>query len=86
MRELWAGAGLEAVETREISVQRTFASFDDYWTTVRGGPSVGRALAAMTPHDTALLQDRMRARLPADAGGRIICNARANAVKGRAPH
>src|SRR5215207_4622158 len=27
MRDLWAGAGLESVETREISVRRTFADF-----------------------------------------------------------
>ena len=29
LRSLWTGAGLEAVETREITVQRTFADFDD---------------------------------------------------------
>lgn len=85
MRQLWTGAGLEAIETREISVQRTFADFDDYLMTIRGGPSVGRALAAMTPADTALLQERMRARLPIEATGRITGSARANAVKGRVP-
>jgi SAM-dependent methyltransferase len=83
MRTLWTGAGLEAVDTRVISVQRTFADFDDYWATVLLGPSVGPKLAAMMPPDIALLQSRMRARLPADATGRITCNAHANAVKGR---
>ena len=86
MEQLWTGAGLETIETKEISVQRTFANFEDYWTTIHGGPSVGRALATMTPHDTALLQERMRARLPADASGQITCSARANAVKGHVPH
>ena len=85
MRDLWTGAGLEAVETRELTVQRTFADFDDYWASVRGGPSVGRALAAMGPEDLALLQARMRAILPIDAGGRITYGARANAVKSRVP-
>lgn len=85
MRDLWTGAGLEAVETREITVQRTFADFDDYWTTALGGPSVGAKLAAMTPEDLTVLKARMRARLPADASGRITCSARANAVKGRVP-
>ena len=33
--------------------------------------------------EIALLKARMRARLPADANGRITCIARANAVKGR---
>jgi SAM-dependent methyltransferase len=83
LRELWTGAGLTAIETREITVQRTFADFDDYWTTVLGGPSVSGKLAAMAPEDLARLKERMRACLPADATGRIAYSARANAVKGR---
>ncbi|HLM54890.1 MAG TPA: class I SAM-dependent methyltransferase [Pyrinomonadaceae bacterium] len=83
MRDLWAGAGLESVETREITVRRTFADFDDYWTTVLGGPSVGPQLAAMVSEVRELLKARMRARLPSDASGRITYSARANAVKGR---
>ena len=85
MRDLWAGAGLGAVETREIDVRRTFADSDEYWATVLGGPSVGPQLAAMAPEDIALLKARMRARLPADADGRITYGARANAVKGLVP-
>lgn len=85
LQELWTGAGLEAVETRQISVQRTYADFDDYWTTVRRGPSTATKIAAMTPADTARLQERVRARLPADEAGRITYSARAHAVKGRVP-
>ena len=86
MRELWMGAGLEAVETREIPVQRTFADFEEYWTIVLTGPSVGPSLAAMEPEALAALKERMRANLPADAAGRITYGARANAVKGRVPN
>jgi len=86
MRDLWAGAGLDSVETLEITVQRTYADFDDYWATVFGGPSVGQQLAAMSPEQLAHLCARMRARLPADATGRITYRARANAVKGRVPN
>jgi SAM-dependent methyltransferase len=85
MTDLWSGADLDAVETREITVQRTFADFDDYWTTILGAPSVGPKLAVMTSEDIAVLKARMRARLPADAAGRITYSARANAVKGRVP-
>jgi SAM-dependent methyltransferase len=85
LRDLWTGAGLEAFDTREITVQRTFTDFDDYWTTIFGGPSVGATLAAMGSDDLALLESRMRARLPADATGRITYSARANAVRGRVP-
>jgi hypothetical protein len=85
MRDLWTVTGLDAVETREIPVQRTFANFDDYWTTVLMGPSVGPKLAAMASEDIVLLKAKMRAHLPADANGRITYSARANAVKGRVP-
>jgi SAM-dependent methyltransferase len=85
MRSLWTGAGLGAVETRVIRVERTFDDFDDFWTTILMGPSVGPQLAEMAPGDTALLKARMRALLPADATGRITYDARANAVKGRVP-
>ena len=85
LRELWAGAGLTAVETRQIVVQRTFADFDDYWTTILGGPSVSARLAAMGPRETAELKTRMRAHLPPDAAGRVTSSARANAVKGIRP-
>jgi len=71
LRELWTDAGLEAVETREIAVQRTFTDFDDYWTTILAGPSVRPGLAAMTSGEIGRLQARMRARLPTDAAGRI---------------
>jgi SAM-dependent methyltransferase len=85
MHDLWTGAGLDAVETREIIVQRTFADFGDYWTTILGGASVGPILAVMGSDDLELLKTRMRTRLPADATGRITYGARANAVRGRVP-
>ena len=86
MRDLWTDAGLVRVETREIIVQRTFIDFDDYWATIRGGPSVGPQLTTMAPEELAHLEERMRACLPADAAGRITYSARANAVKGRVPN
>ena len=85
LRDLWTGAGLVEVETREITVQRTFADFDDFWATSRMGSSIRPMIAAMTPGDAELLERRVRARVPADASGRVICSARANAVKGRRP-
>lgn len=86
LEELWTRAVLEAVETRVITVERTFADFADYWTTIFGGPSVGPRLAAMSSTDQARLKARMRDRLPADNTGRITYQARANAVKGRVPN
>lgn len=85
MHALWTGAGLQAVETREITVERTYADFQDYWATVLKGPNTGRQLAAMAPGDIARLTARMRDCLPADRAGRITCRGRANAVRGIVP-
>jgi ubiquinone/menaquinone biosynthesis C-methylase UbiE len=85
LRGLWAGAGLEAVEAREIAVRRTFADFDDLWMTKLKFPTIAPVVAAMAAADVETLKSRMRAALPADAKGRITYGARAHAVKGRVP-
>jgi hypothetical protein len=83
LRDLWVGAGLKKVETREIDVKRTFANFNDFWITILGGPSVGPGLAAMGSKDLGDLKARMRARMASDGVGRINLSARAIAVKGK---
>ena len=85
MRALWEGAGLVEVETREIGVTRTYADFEEFWTINLGGANLASVLKSKPAADVALLKERLRARLPGDASGRINCVARANAVKGRAP-
>jgi SAM-dependent methyltransferase len=86
MRELWRGAGLQDVETRQITVQRTFADFEDYWDVTLLSASVAPTMAAMSAADRDGLKNRLRARVTADAAGRIICSGRANAAKGRVPN
>jgi SAM-dependent methyltransferase len=81
-RRLWEAAGLRHIETRPITVQRTFASLQDYWDTLIGGPSVGATMRALSARDAAVLRQRLSERLPADAQGRITYAATANAVKG----
>lgn len=83
MQQLWADAGMAAVETRQIKVHRTYADFDDYWATTLLGPSVGPTVAAMAPEKVEFLKQRVRASLPAEPDGRITQAAWANAVKGR---
>ena len=85
LRDLWTAAGLDAVDTRKIMVQRTFADFDDFWT-ITLGSSVGQTVASMASSDVELLKTRLRARLPADAAGRITYGAHANAITGRVPN
>ena len=85
LRRLWTGAGLAAVQTREITVQRTFADFDEFWSITLLSPSVGPSVASMPSDQVELLKSRVRARLSADNAGRITCAGRANAIKGHVP-
>lgn len=85
VRELWACAGLEAVETREITVQRSFADFDEFWAMSTKTGSIRQPLAALAPEDVERLKAQVRARLSPEPFGRMICVARANAIKGRVP-
>ena len=85
LRDLWSAAGLEAVETREIAVQRTFADFDDLWTISMKAPTLAATVAQLPAPDMEAVKARLRARLPADKDGRITYAARANAIKGRKP-
>ena len=85
LRDLWNGAALEAVETREIAVQRIFADFDEFWNIGLIGNSISPILARMAPADAEAVKARSRARLPANSSGRITYSARANAIKGRVP-
>jgi hypothetical protein len=83
LHALWTAAGLEAVETREIVVERSFATFEDYWatSTITGG--VRPTLDAMSTRERDALKARVRARMPTDADGRVTWRGRANAAKGR---
>jgi SAM-dependent methyltransferase len=85
MRDLWAGAGLEAIETREITVSRSFADFEDFWNQSTLTGSTRPMIAAMQPADVDRLKARVRVRMAADAQGQITHSARANAIKGRVP-
>jgi ubiquinone/menaquinone biosynthesis C-methylase UbiE len=83
LKRLWVEAGMEAVETREITVFRTFVDFDDFWTTTLSAASIGPSIAALPAGQADRLKERVRARLPADKAGRITYAGCANAVKGR---
>jgi SAM-dependent methyltransferase len=81
--DLWSAAGLEAVETREIAVERTFATFEDYWSTSTITGGVRPTLETMSMSERDKLKTRVRTRMPIDVSGRVVWSARANAVKGR---
>ena len=85
LRQSWTDAGMVDVETRELVVERTYVDFEAFWTAARKGPGIGPRLSELGAGDGKLLKERLRERLEADARGRITCDARANAVRGRRP-
>ena len=86
LRDLWITAGLDAIETREITVQRPFTDFDDFWTANLLNPRVRPVVASMPPGELERLRARVRERLPSDdATGVVSYTATANAIKARMP-
>ena len=85
LRKLWADAGLERLETREIVVQRSFADFEDFWATSLLSPLLSARLAGMSAGDVERLKNAVAGRLLPEADGRILCSGRANAIKGYRP-
>jgi hypothetical protein len=70
LQHLWTTAGLDAIETREITVRRTFTDFDDFWTANLLNPRIRLAIAAMPTGELERLRARVRERLsPDDATG-----------------
>lgn len=82
LRALWSAAGATGIETRVIRVQRTFASFEEFWN-IAMTSSVGTVIKKIPLTDAERLKSRVRERLPADADGRVTGTAHANAIKGR---
>jgi ubiquinone/menaquinone biosynthesis C-methylase UbiE len=81
---LWQDAGLIDVESREITVERSFDCFDDYWTMAMAAPAVAPRLAVWPAERVDELKVRLKARL-GGAAGAFTTQARASAVKGRVP-
>lgn len=82
---LWEGAGLQAVETREIVVQRRFESFEAFWEIARSTAATRGLIEKMTPEQAERLENGVRARMVTDDAGCVIHTARANAVRGLVP-
>jgi SAM-dependent methyltransferase len=82
LEALFAGSGLDAVETRAVDVPTVFTDFDDYWGPFEGGQGPAPAYCVSLPADRrALLRERLRELLPAGPDGSISLVARAWAVR-----
>jgi hypothetical protein len=78
---LWARHGVRDVTEQPITVDTTFPSFDDYWTTFLGGIGPAGAFLQGVPEETRVaIRDRLRERL---GEGEIPLTATAWMVRGR---
>jgi SAM-dependent methyltransferase len=85
MRGLWAGAGLEQIETRVIRVQRRFADFEEYWQACLHGGSTKQVMEKLPPSQAQAIKDSCRAKVGAAGPDGLLVDAWANAVKGVRP-
>jgi SAM-dependent methyltransferase len=84
LEAFWRTAGFVQIETRTIDILVEFADFDEFWDsmTVPVGPA-GMAIARLSPDTRERLRSALRERTPIAADGRVVYEARANAIKGR---
>ena len=82
----WQMAGLEAIETKVITVERRFPDFETFWTmTTQASMLKSVILDRMNETDRAAFKQRIAAKLPASPDGSIAYSSHANAIKGVVP-
>jgi len=84
LTRLWQEAGLESVDSRSITIERVFPSFDDFWATAQLAPTMAHALQSLAPAVVDGVKARVRAKIRMD-GDKVVHWGRANAAKGVVP-
>jgi len=79
---LWQQAGLQQVRTCQITVQRRFDSFDDYWTSAESSNTLRPMFEAMPAEHREHLKASVRLRLKVEDDSPVTISARANAISG----
>jgi ubiquinone/menaquinone biosynthesis C-methylase UbiE len=86
LQSLFAAAGLESLETRQIEIAPTYSSFDDFWTSQTGSVSpTAKFIGTLTEPQRLRLRDAVISILPSNTDGSVSYSACANAIKARVP-
>lgn len=86
LQALFAGAGLESVEAREIKIAPTYPSFDDFWASQTGSVSpTAKFIGSLSDPERFRLREVVRSILPSNTDGSVSYSACAHAIKARAP-
>lgn len=83
LEELWRTTGFVEIGTRTIDIVVEFADYDEFWDTMTLPVGhAGTAIARLSPDNRERLRRTLHERTPLAAGGRVVYEARANAIKG----
>jgi len=83
LHRIWLAAGLTGIETRALTVTRTFTDFDDYWRTAITSPRIAAAVSQIPADALGDLRLAVEAALPSLLDRRVVPRATANAILGR---
>lgn len=82
LENLWSDAGISAIETRQIMVERIFESIDEYWEITSLVPTVQHIIPLLSIAQIDEVKERLKEHLSVDDEGKISQRATANAIKG----
>src|SRR5262249_22627976 len=86
LQSLFGKAGLQTIELREIEIEPTYGSFEEFWISQTGSVSpTAKFIGSLSESDRLRLRDAVRSRLPSKDDGSVSYPACAHAIRARAP-
>ena len=82
LESTWLEAGLQEVEVKQISVNRNFENFEQFWNLSHNSPSVGPLLSKLPADVGHQVKQMTQDALGVDDNQTVTINAFANAAKG----
>lgn len=82
LKGLWEAAGLKAIETRIIKVDRKFNDFEEFWEITSNSASIKSVVADMNKEELTKLKTDVKEQLPVIADGAVQYSSWANAIQG----
>ena len=82
LNDLWSLAGIENIESKQITVSRTFASFEELWKITLKSPALQPVLNRINTRDLSELKQNVKANLLVNKNQSVTYAAHANAIKG----
>jgi ubiquinone/menaquinone biosynthesis C-methylase UbiE len=82
LKGLWEAAGLKAIETKIIKVDRKFNDFEEFWEITSNSASIKSVVADMEKEELTELKTDVQEQLPVIADGSVQYSSWANAIQG----